>query len=381
MDAFFASVEQRDNPGLRGKPVIVGALPGTRGVVSAASYEARVFGVRSALPVARAQRLCPQGIFVEPHFAAYSEASRTVMAILGEFTPLCEQVSVDEAYLDITGTGRLWGTPEQVGRAIKKRVKDETQLTISVGIAPNKFLAKLASDLNKPDGLTIAPFNGQEIIKWLAPMPVGRLFGVGKVTEELFFKLGIKTIGDMQKQSLEYLANRFGENGRSLFDLCRGIHDSPVEAGEEVKSVSREHTFQKDTADLETLKSTLLSLSRDVARRARREGHTGTTVVFIYRGTDFTKHTRRTTLGSPTDISRIIYDTAAGLFAASPIHGRPVRLIGVGLTGFSDAVQTNLFETKNNVGALEASEKAIDAVVARFGKKAIFLGGEKRVSG
>jgi DNA polymerase-4 len=380
MDAFFASVEQRDNPALQGKPVIVGAMPGTRGVVSAASYEARKFGVRSAMPVSRAKQQCPQGIFVEPNFAAYSEASQTVMAILRDFTPVIEQVSVDEAYLDITGTEKLWGPPVAVARAIKKRVLDETRLTISVGVAPNKFLAKLASDMNKPDGLTIAPFDEKEIIAWLAPMPVGRLFGVGKVTEELFFKQGIKTIGDLQKLSIEYLVDRFGESGRSMFDLCRGRFESPVEENEESKSVSREHTFQKDTADLEILKSTLLSLSRDVARRARREGHKGTTVVFIYRGKDFTKHTRRTTLGSPTDISRVIYNTAIDLFTASPIHGCPIRLIGVGLTGFSEAMQTNLFEAKSNTEALEASEKAIDAVVARFGKKAIFLGGEKRDS-
>jgi DNA polymerase IV len=377
MDAFFASVEQRDNPAFKGKPVIVGAMPGTRGVVAAASYEARKFGVRSAMPVSRAVQLCPKGVFVEPHFSAYSEASDTVMAILRDFTPMIEQVSVDEAYLDITGTEKLWGPAVAVARAIKKRVFEETQLTISVGVAPNKFLAKLASDMNKPDGLTIAPFDEPAIVAWLAPMPVGRLFGVGKVTEELFFRMGIKTIGDMQKMSLDRLVKKFGENGASMFDLCRGRFDSQVEDRGEAKSVSRENTFQHDTADVEILKSTLLSLSRDVARRARRQGCTGSTVVFIYRGTDFTKHTRRTTLPNPTNISRVIYDNAIELFTASPIFGKPVRLIGVGITGFGDAMQTDLFEAKTNHAALEASEKAIDAVVAKFGKKAIFLGGEK----
>lgn len=379
MDAFFASVEQRDNPALKGKPVVVGAMPGTRGVVAAASYEARKFGVRSAMPVSRAQQLCPKAIFVEPHFDAYSEASDTVMTILSEFTPMIEQVSVDEAYLDITGTEKLWGPPMAVAQAIRRRVKTETGLTISVGVAPNKFLAKLASDLNKPNGLTIAPFNEPDIIAWLAPMSVGRLFGVGKVTEEILSKQGIKTIADVQKLSLDRLVKTFGgEGGRSLYDLCRGRYDSPVSDLGESKSVSRENTFQHDTADIEILKSTLLSLSRDVARRARREGHAGTTVVFIYRGTDFTKHTRRTTFANPTNISRVIYDTVVELFAASPICGKPVRLIGVGLTGFGEAVQTSLFETKSDSAALEASEKAIDTVVARFGKKAIFLGGERR---
>jgi DNA polymerase-4 len=379
MDAFFASVEQRDNPSLRGKPVIVGAMPGTRGVVSAVSYEARMFGVRSAMPVSRAQLLCPSGIFIEPHFEAYSEASRTVMDILRDFTPLVEQVSVDEAYLDITGTEKLWGTPPEVGRAIKARVKKETRLTISVGIAPNKFLAKIASDLEKPDGLTVAPFDEQEIIAWLAPMPVGRLFGVGKVTEELFFKMGIKTVGGVQKLSLDYLVGKFGEYGRSLYDLCRGRFESPVRENEESKSISREHTFQKDTSDIAICKSTLLSLSRDVARRAHREGKRGLTVVLIYRGTDFTKHTRRTTLASPTNSYRVLYENACSLFAGSPISGHPVRLIGVGLTNFAEAIQTDLFGAPTQApGAAEAAQAALDAVVTRFGKKAIFLGGEKR---
>jgi DNA polymerase-4 len=377
MDAFFASVEQRDNPALAGKPVIVGAKPGTRGVVSAASYEARKFGVRSAMPVVRAQCLCPQGIFVEPHFDAYVEASDRVMDILSDFTPLVEQVSIDEAYLDITGTEKLWGTPRNIAREIKDRVKNQTKLTISVGVAPNKFLAKLASDLDKPDGLTMAPFDDQEIIAWLGPMPAGRLFGVGKVTEELFFKQGIKTIGQIQNLSLDFLVKKFGETGRSLYELCRGIHDSPVQLLEESKSVSREHTFQNDTADIDILKATMLSLSRDVGRRARREGHKGTTIVFIYRGKDFTKHTRRTTLGNATDISRVIFENACNLFAASPAYGKFLRLIGVGLTNFSNTVQTNLFEAEKVAGALEASEKAMDAVMSKFGKKAIFLGGEK----
>lgn len=377
MDAFFASVEQRDNPAFRGKPVIVGAMPGTRGVVAASSYEARKFGVRSAMPVSRAHSLCPQGIFVHPRMSAYSEASHEIMEILANFSPLIQQVSVDEAYLDITGSEKLLGTPREVAMNIKKRIKQETQLTISVGIAPNKFLAKLASDLEKPDGCTMAPFNQQEIIEWLAPMPVGRLFGVGKVTEELFFKQGIRTIGDVQKQSLDFLVKRFGDNGKNLYELCRGIHNTVVHELEEAKSVSREHTFQYDTSDIAVIKSTLLSLSRDVARRARRENHKGNTVVLIYRGKDFNKHSRRKTLNIPTNISRTIYSTVWELFLASPIFGHPVRLIGAGITNFSNEVQTNLFEAQSSSIALEASEKAIDSVVSKFGKKAIFLGGEQ----
>jgi DNA polymerase-4 len=299
------------------------------------------------------------------------------MDILSDFTPLVEQVSIDEAYLDITGTEKLWGTPRNIAQEIKDRVKNQTKLTISVGVAPNKFLAKLASDLDKPDGLTMAPFDEKEILLWLFPMPAGRLFGVGKVTEELFFKQGIKTIGQIQNLSLDFLVKKFGETGRSLYELCRGIHDNPVQMQEESKSVSREHTFQNDTADIDILRATMLSLSRDVGRRARRAGHKGTTIVFIYRGKDFAKHTRRTTLGNATDISRVIFENACNLFVASPAYGKFLRLIGVGLTTFSNTVQTNLFEVEKVSGALEASEKAMDAVMSKFGKKAIFLGGEK----
>jgi DNA polymerase-4 len=378
MDAFFASIEQRDNPALRGRPVVVGAMPGTRGVVSAASYEARAFGVRSAMPVSRAQMLCPKAVFVHPHFDAYVEASHTVMDILHRYTPLVEQVSIDEAYLDITGTRRLWGAPENVAADIKKRVFSQTRLTISVGVAPNKFLAKLASDMNKPDGLTIAPFDAAAILTWLSPMPVGRLFGVGKVTEKLFFDMGIKTIGAVQKLSLDFLESKFGSHGMYLHRLSHGIDDSPVEAYEAAKSISREHTFQRDTADAATIKAKLLSLSRDVASRARKAGCAGATVALIYRGSDFTKHTRRRTLSSPVSDGRTIFETVFDLFLKSPIKGKPVRLIGAGLTGFTDAAQTDLFGPTGTPLSRAAADKAVDAVVKRFGSDAIFLGGESR---
>ena len=381
MDAFFASIEQRDNPALRGKPVVVGAMPGTRGVVSAASYEARAFGVRSAMPASRAQQLCPRAVFVHPHFEEYVHASHMVMDILRHYTPLVEQVSIDEAYLDITGTRRQWGEPEETAADIKRRVLAQTRLTISVGVAPNKFLAKIASDMNKPDGLTVAPFDATQIPSWLAPMPVGRLFGVGKVTEKLFFDMGIKTIGAAQKLSLDFLEKKFGSNGMSLYRLCRGIDDGPVEVIEAAKSISREHTFQRDTEDVETIRAKLLSLSRDVAARARTAGCAGATVALIYRGSDFTKHTRRRTLSAPTSNGRTIFETAFDLFLKSPIRGKPVRLIGAGLTGFTDAAQTDLFEPPAASEARGAADKAVDAVVKKFGPDAIFLGGESRDAG
>jgi DNA polymerase IV len=378
MDAFFASVEQRDDPRLRNRPVIVGALPGERGVVSAASYEARVFGVRSAMPVARAYELCPGGVFVRPRMSVYSHISQSIMDILLGFSPVMEQVSIDEAYLDITGTEKLWGTAFEVAEKIRSAVRIETGCTVSIGIAPNKFLAKTASDLNKPDGVTVAPFDETGICAWLFPMPCGRLFGVGKVTEQLFFRMGIKTIGDVQALPVESLEKKFGAHGRTLYRLSRGMDSSPVTHQEGTKSISREHTFQSDTADKDRLKSTMLSLSRDVARRARREGCAGATVVLIYRGKDFTKHTKRMTLPHPTDVSRTIYETAVVLLTQAPVFGKPLRLLGVGLTGFSDASQTNLFDDAPASNALKASEKAVDVITTRFGKGAIFFGGEAR---
>jgi len=378
MDAFFTSVEQRDNPEMRSKPVIVGAAPGTRGVVSAASYEARKFGVRSAMPISRAYELCPHGIFVQPRMDAYSAESHRIMNILSTFTPVIEQVSVDEAYLDICGTEKLFGPPQSVAQKIKDSIYQETGLTISAGVAPNKFLAKLASDMDKPDGLTIAPFDPAAIRAWLAPMPCGRLFGVGKITEQLFLKLGIKTIGDIQNLSQDFLQKKFGEHGLSLYDLCRGIDTSTVEARDGFKSISREHTFQQDTADIEIIRSTLLSLAREVASCMRKENTKASTVVLIYRGTDFTKHTRRKTLSSPTDVSRTVFETAQLLFEQSPQYGKATRLIGVGVTGFTQEIQTDLFCENGKSSAQEASEKAVDAIVSRFGDKAIFLGGERK---
>jgi DNA polymerase IV len=380
MDAFFTSIEQRDNTVYRGKPVVVGARPGHRGVVAAASYEARKFGIHSAMPINEAFKRCPSAVFLPPRMEVYSEESCRVMDVLHGFSPLVEQVSVDEAFLDATGTGKLFGDGKSVANAIRKSIKDRLSLTASIGMAPNKFLAKFASDLNKPDGLTIVPLGPQEIVSWLAPHPVGKIWGVGKKTEAVLRSMGIITIGDLQKKSRESLVQAFGEAGVDLHDLCRGIDNRPVGNDEDARSISREHTFEKDTSDREQWKKTLLALSQDVARSARKAGVDARTVVFIYRGTDFTKHTRRTTLASPTSLANVIFAHAVTLCDSLPGNFK-LRLIGVGLTGFGGEIQLDLFKQENSAVPWEKSERAIDRLAERFGDDIVMRGTELQAPG
>lgn len=374
MDAFFASVEQRDNPDWRGKPVIVGALPGNRGVVSAASYEARAFGVHSAMPVSEAFQRCPQGIFVRPSMDHYSRDSEKIMEILQEFSPEIEQISVDEAFLDITGTERLWGAPVQTARSIKTAIRDRLGLTASVGIAPNKFLAKIASDLDKPDGITEVPFDPQRIVSWLAPLSVGKMWGVGKKSAAVFLSQGVRTIGDLQKRSLMQLQALFGANGAGWYDLCRGIDNRPISEAESAKSVSRENTFEHDTADRAQIRSTLLSLAQDVGHRARQAGLKGRTVILTWRGSDFARHSKRVTLTSPTNTAHEIFNQALTLLARLPPR-LTVRLIGVGVTNFDTVQQTSLFDDDPGKKAWERSERAVDKVTDKFGRGAVWRGG------
>ncbi len=373
MDAFFTSIEQRDNPVYRGKPVVVGARPGHRGVVAAASYEARKFGIHSAMPINEAFRRCPQAVFLPPRMEVYGEESHRVMGILHSFSPVVEQVSVDEAFLDATGTGKLFGDGKSVATAIRHAIKDRLSLTASVGVAPNKFLAKFASDLHKPDGLTLVPSDPQEIVLWLAPHPVGKIWGVGKKTEAVLRSMGIITIGDLQERSQESLVQAFGESGVDLYDLCRGIDNRPVGNDEDARSISREHTFEKDSSDREQWKKTLLALSQDVSRSARKAGIVGRTVVFIYRGADFTKHTRRTTLASPTSLANAIFTHAVILCDSLPRNFK-LRLIGVGITGFGGEVQLDLFKQDNSQVPWEKSERAIDRLADRFGDDIVVRG-------
>lgn len=374
MDAFFASVEQRDTPSFRGRPVIVGAKPGTRGVVCAASYEARRFGVRSAMPIVEAHRRCPQGVFVSPRMDVYSSVSKKIMDILGSFSPMLEQISVDEAFLDMTGSERLFGPPMEVATRISDSIKEQQKLTASIGIAPNKFLAKIASDFKKPDGITVTPFDQEEICSWLAPLSVGKLWGVGKKSQEVFHSMGIRTVRDLQQLSMDLLTAEFGKNGAGLYYLCRGIDERPVQEGEPAKSISREYTFSADSRDKDEWKRVLLSLSQDVARRARKAGVKGAAVVLTYRRPDFSRHSKRMRLPYSTDISRMIYEQ--GLRILDQLQEDCFRLIGIGIVDFEESLQTDLFSHAEENRALEATERAMDQVISRFGKDCILKGAE-----
>jgi DNA polymerase-4 len=376
MDAFYASIEQRDNPSYRGKPVIVGARPGTRGVVSAASYEARAFGIHSAMPISQAYRRCPRGIYVRPRMRAYSAESEKVMDILQTFSPLVEPISIDEAFVDMTGTEKLWGGLRQSAEAVSEKIRTTLNLTVSIGVAPNKFLAKIASDLNKPNGITITPFSNQEIIEWLAPMPVSRIWGVGAKTQSVLETIAIRAIGDLQQMPLERLENLFGRQGEHLHELCRGIDARGIDMDDEVKSISREHTFPADSSDLSLWHATLLSLSRDVAARARARQCKGSTVVLTYRTPDFQRRSRRTTLSEPTNLAHQIYGEAVKLLKNARQRTKSLRLIGVGITNLGDVAQTDLFSDQDEENAWEASEAAMDSIARRYGDSAIFLGGE-----
>jgi DNA polymerase-4 len=345
MDAFFAAVEQLDNPALRGKPVIVGGAPDERGVVSTCSYEARRFGVRSAMPLTEAARRCPQGIFVRGRGARYSEISKQLFSIMSCYSPCLERVSIDEAFLDVTHSQGLFGPGAEIAKTIQTRVATELSLPCSVGVAPNKFLAKVASDLKKPRGFVVVKSN--EVHQFLAPLPVERIWGVGEKTAQGLHKMGLWTIGDLQNTTSAALERQFGIYGKRLWELAHGRDDRPVEEEEGVKSVGHEHTFDCDTADLELLKSTLLHLSSKVGRRLRKKMLRGNTVTLKFRFMDFSTFTRQAPLPSATDLDHDIYH--AGVKLLEKIYdGRPVRLIGIStshLVGVGEYTeQLNLLE-------------------------------------
>ncbi|MFV0421994.1 DNA polymerase IV [Oleidesulfovibrio sp.] len=373
MDAFFASVEQLDNPELRGKPVIVGG--GKRGVVAAASYEARRYGVRSAMPSWQAQRLCPRGIFVKGRMHRYKEVSAKVMAVLGGFSPVVEQASVDEAYLDATGCERLFGPPEEMAQRIRVAVRQTTGLSCSVGVAPVKFLAKIASDVNKPDGLFVLP--PEAVADFLAQLPVGSIPGVGKRFVDDLKALGIRTAGDVGRYPESFWQRRFGKGGISLFARAQGIDSRPVEPYTQAKSESAENTFEEDTDDKELLKTWLLRQAERVGRNQRRMGLNGRTVTLKVKFADFKNVTRSRTLPEPTSSTRVIYETAAALLDELDLPQK-VRLIGVGLSQYAQGPQQMSLplatpdverDEKN-----EKLEKAMDALRDKFGSEAIVRG-------
>ena len=301
MDAFYASVEERDRPELVGKPVIVGGSPEKRGVVSAANYVARKYGVHSAMPAVTARRLCPQGIYLPPRIDYYAEISRQIRDIFERFTPLVEPLSLDEAFLDVTGSENLFGPAVEIGRQIKQAIRKELRLVASVGVAPNKFLAKIASDLKKPDALVVV--EPDKVQEFLDPLPVERLWGVGKQSSKVFERLGIRTIGQLRQCPLDMLQARFGSSGEHLWNLAHGRDDRPVVPEREAKSISNETTFEHDIADMDVLRAWLVDLIEQVGCRLRRHGLRGRTVHLKVRFADFSLITRSQTLPEPTDIT------------------------------------------------------------------------------
>ena len=331
-DAFYASVEQLDDPALRGKPVVVGGSPEGRGVVASASYEARKFGVRSAMPMRTAQRLCPHAVRVGARFERYRELSRRVMGIFRDITPLVEPLSLDEAYLDATDAVAAGESPRAIARALKRRVKLELGLTISVGVATCKSVAKIASDMDKPDGLTVvAP--GEER-RFLAPLPVGKLWGVGPKTAQRLNAEGVKTVADIAAQTDDWLQARFGIHGPRMRRLALGRDDSEVRAQRDTKSVSAETTFAQDSGDADMLLEIVNRLSQRVAAQLDRKRLNGRTVKLKLRLSDFTTFTRQKTLSQPVQSASELSQAAAELLRAELHSGRRFRLVGVGVAGF-----------------------------------------------
>jgi DNA polymerase IV len=367
MDAFYASVEQRDRPELHGLPVIVGADPRGRGVVSAASYEARRFGVHSAMPISRAFRLCPEGVFLPVDMDKYARVSVEVMAILSEFTPLVEPLSIDEAFLDVTASGALWGDGAAIGRQIKSKIRSRVSLTASVGVAANKFVAKVASELEKPDGLVVvAP--GEEG-EFLSPLAVGRLWGVGKVAGAELQAMGILTIGQLAQTPAAHLKARFGAHGPDLLQLARGLDDRPVEPDAAPKSMGAEETFERDTRDAELVRATLRGQSERVARELRAGGYAGRTVTLKLRFADFSTITRAQT-GDPTQDGLAIYRRVDALFSRVRLT-QAVRLIGVSVSMLGSAGSGQLSLLGPDVARTERLARAVDRLAARFGDEAV----------
>lgn len=368
MDAFYASIEQRDDPTLAGRPVIVGGVTGKRGVVSAASYEARRFGVHSAMPVSRARKLCPDGVFVSGSMEKYVAVSKELREILMSYTPLVQPLSLDEAFLDVTAVLRLWEGAENIGREIKRRVRDELDLTASVGIAPNKFLAKMASDHGKPDGLLVIKPGEEEA--FLRDLPVREIYGVGKVTARRMTELGILTIGRLEEMSRQDLRRAFGKQGERLYELARGIDESEVIAETEAKSISHETTFDVDVGDEKQLRRTLAALSDRVSARLRQEELAASTVGIKVRLADFTTLTRERSLKEPVDGDNEIFSMAWTLFKETPLGGQKVRLLGVTASGFDgDSGQLSLFPDRGEKS--RKTMRAVDNIRRKFGSAAI----------
>ncbi len=370
MDAFFAGVSLLEHPELRGTPVIVGG-GGTRGVVLSATYEARAFGVHSAMPMMRARRLCPQATVLPPDFAAYSRVSAGVMEVFRSVTPLVEPISLDEAFLDVRGAARRLGGPTQIGGWIRATVEDEQGVTCSVGIASTKFVAKLASARCKPDGLLVVP--AAEVVAFLHPLPVGALWGVGGKTEQVLQQLGLRTVGDLANTPRATLVRALGAGaGGHLFALSWGQDDRSVVPHEPDKSIGAENTFGTDVDDPAVIARELLRLSERTAARLRASGQVGRTVALKVRFADFTTITRSRTLKEPTDVGRLVYDTALSLYQALGLERARLRLVGVRVEGVLDAVgQPHQLSLGEREQGWREAEQAVDRAALRFGAGAV----------
>lgn len=378
MDAFFAAIEQRDDPALRGKPVIIGADPKGgrgRGVVSTCSYEARKFGVRSAMPISEAWRRCPQGVYVQPDFHKYEKASAQIREVFYEFTPDLEQVSIDEAFLDITHSAHLFGGPLETCRRIKARVKEVTGLTCSVGLAPTKMAAKIASDLEKPDGLVEVRPGGLKA--FLAPLDISRLWGLGPKTAEALRARGINTVGELAGADLGGFGG-LGSHGAVLKELALGLDPREVREDGETKSVGNEITFEKDTADEREIRESLVALADKVSSRLREAGLKGRTVTLKLRLEGFETYTRARTLTLATNYADVIAKEVLELYSAFQKGRKRVRLLGVKSSGLMPAGEKeSLFEEEGDARR-EKAHKAIDSIREKFGRGSIYRAGGKK---
>lgn len=372
LDAFFVSVEQVLNPSLKGKPVIVGGKPDRRGVVASASYEARAFGVHSAMPLITASRLCPQAIFIEGSFPKYRDASQKFMAVLADFSPYLEPMGLDEAYLDATGFESIHGSSRRMAAAIKARVKNELGINASIGIATVKVVAKIASDLSKPDGLLEVPAGGERA--FLHPLPVGKLPGIGKKSEQVLKRLGVNTIGELAAIPSAVLKARFGTWGDLIRNHANGIDDSKVQPPGEARSISRETTFGKDTRDSSRLAAMLRYLGERVGNDLRQQGKQARCVTLKLRYADFTTITRQRTLSQPADTDQAIFDTGYRLLRRELATGRQaVRLVGIGVSNLVDGGrQLNLLDP--SARRRERLNATIDRIRDKYGFAAIQTG-------
>ena len=374
MDAFYPSVEMLDNPALNGKPVIVGGSK-ERGVVSSASYEARKFGIHSAQPIAKAKRLCPNGIFLPVRMSRYQEVSKQIFEIFHRFTPLVEPISIDEAFLDVTASIRLFGEPENIARKIKQIILKETGLTISAGIASSKFIAKIASDIDKPDGLTFVHPDG--VKDFLDPLPVKKMWGVGEKTKQVLSRINIHTFKDLRQTPVKVLEKKFGKHGVKIHLLAMGIDDRDVVSEHDVKSIGHEQTFVQDIISLDMAQKELLVLGNKVARRMRHKGLKGKTITLKVKYFDFVQITRSTSLPKSTDDGLEIYSVACRLLKKTEVTKKPIRLLGISLSQLSFSgigTQLSLFGQDQSSQKRQRLNAVLDSLYEKFGDKSVVPG-------